>query len=87
MRLLILMCLSSTIIGCADPKQSSECAQYVSCVRAMDESEGVTTNAARFEPEGACWGGPEGAALCTRACSGGLDYIKAAYADLPEACQ
>ncbi len=53
----------------------------------MDESEGVTTNAARFEPEGACWGGPEGAALCTRACSGGLDYIKAAYADLPEACQ
>ena len=86
-RWLIFSGLVMGAIACANPKQSAECAQYVSCVRAFDAKEDVTTNAKRFEPDGACWGGVEGAALCTRACAGGLEYINTAYTDPPEVCQ
>jgi hypothetical protein len=82
--------LSVTVLAagaCAQPEQSSECAQYIECIRAIDEREGVTTDAKRFDPSGACWGGPEGADLCTRACLGGIAYLQKAYTDLPEVCQ
>ena len=87
LRLGLVSAVIVVVSACAQPEQSAECARYLACVRAIDAQEAVTTDAKRFEADGACWGGPEGAALCTRACAGGLSYLQKAYSDLPEACR
>lgn len=76
------------LLGCAQPPtQTTTCAAYVACVQARDQVLGIETDLLRFEPQGDCWGGSEdGAALCDRACSGGLEWLRESYEDLPEAC-
>ena len=80
-RLMVMM-----VMGCAQVEQSASCNSYVACVRAQDAAKGVETDMVRFEPAGDCWGNPEGAALCDRACSNGLLWLQEQYADLPEEC-
>lgn len=76
-----------TLLGCAEVvEQSAACEQYVSCLDARDAELGLQTNTLRFEPNGACWGGAEGAALCDRACDNGLQWLQEADPDLPELC-
>ena len=82
-----LFLVPALLVGCAESNQTPTCAQYVACVRALDAQEDVTTNAKRFEPGGACWGSPEGAELCDRACKGGLAYQQSIAPDGPEVCR
>ena len=82
----VLISLTLWTVGCAEVEQSSSCATYVACIQAKDDVDGVETDLDRFEPDGACWGSPEGASLCDRACVNGLDWMQGAYADLPEEC-
>lgn len=72
--------------GCQEAEQTVACQQYVSCVRAMDQAESRVSNLERFEPNGACWGGPEGATLCDRSCERGLEWIAERYDNAPAAC-
>jgi|GEM_PF-1311929 len=72
--------------GCATVSQSEACKKYVACLSARDAKLGVSTDVKRFENGGACWGGPEGADLCTRACSSGLSWLQKSYTSLPSAC-
>ena len=59
--------------ACARVDQSESCRRYVACVRAADARDGVTTDAVRFEPEGACWDNETIAELCDRACVRALE--------------
>jgi hypothetical protein len=72
--------------GCAEVEQSASCEEYVECIRSRDAVSGVETDLARFEEDGACWGNPEGAGLCDRACTNGLEWMRDEVADLPEEC-
>jgi hypothetical protein len=76
-------------LGCASGPvaQRESCEAYVACVQARDAEIGITTDATRFEPGGACWGNPEIADLCDRACANGLDWLRGAVASLPEECR
>ncbi len=74
------------LTACGAVEQSPECAAWTRCIQARDAQTGVPTDNARFEAGGACWGGAEGAELCTTACASGLDWMRRAYDDLPEAC-
>lgn len=75
------------IWGCAEVEQSASCEEYVACIRAQDAVSGVETDLNRFEDDGDCWGNPEGAALCDRACTNGLEWMRDEVADLPEECE
>ncbi|HEX5751796.1 MAG TPA: hypothetical protein VFZ09_36590 [Archangium sp.] len=66
--------------------QSASCQKFVACVNALDEARGSRTNLARFEPEGACWGSPEGAKLCGDACERGVGVMRERMPELPGAC-
>lgn len=63
--------------GCtASPPQAASCAQYVECVRTLDARDGVETDVERFEAHGDCWGSDEGALLCARACTRGIEQLR-----------
>jgi hypothetical protein len=64
------------LAGCTSPEQSPSCKAFVACVRALDTQAGTLTDTARFEPDGDCWGNPDGAALCTTACARGTTKLK-----------
>lgn len=64
--------------GCADYGQTETCGKFVACVRAIDLTRGTTTNLARFEASGGCWGGKPGTELCDGACSRGLEHLRRA---------
>jgi hypothetical protein len=66
--------------------QTEACADWVACVQARDAAQGQSTNLERFEADGACWGGDEGAALCDRGCLAGLDWLRGEVDDLPTEC-
>ncbi|MBX2802615.1 MAG: hypothetical protein KTR31_33355 [Myxococcales bacterium] len=66
--------------------QSQACAEWVSCIDARDAQLGITTDNDRFQLGGDCWGNPEIGELCDKACIAGLDQMRTAYDDLPEAC-
>ena len=78
--------LTLFVSGCAEVQQTDSCAAYVECIQAVDAQSDSTTDLDRFEVGGVCWGNPEGAALCDRACSNGLEWMRDAYSDLPEEC-
>lgn len=80
------VCFFLFFAACADVTQTDSCAAYVDCVQAMDDQLGTGTDLDRFEAGGVCWGNPEGAALCDRACGNGLEWMRDAYSDLPEEC-
>lgn len=84
---LLFACVGFTWFGCATVTQSEECKAYVDCLAARDGQLKIQTDTLRFKPEGACWGGPEGADLCNRACKNGMVWLKSAYQNLPAACQ
>jgi len=62
--------------GCGDYGQTESCRKFVACVRAIDAAGSTRTNAARFEPDGDCWGSKAGAELCGDACSRGLEVLR-----------
>ena len=74
------------LVGCAQVEQSASCAAYVSCVRAQDAAKGIETDLVRFEPGGDCWGNPDGAGLCDRACTNGMLWLQETFSDLPQEC-
>lgn len=74
------------LFGCAEVVQTPACADYLVCLSARDAELGITTDVARFEVDGGCWGSEDGAALCDRACSSGLTWLRDNEANLPEAC-
>lgn len=80
-----LAMVGACLEACGGEPQSTECRQFVACVRALDAQDGRTTNTLRFEPAGPCWGGAAGAKLCTDSCVRGLAYIRRA-ATTPMAC-
>ncbi|TNE43315.1 MAG: hypothetical protein EP343_33605 [Deltaproteobacteria bacterium] len=88
---LAVLCLAAFAlfahIGCANVIQSDECKKYVDCLAARDTQLNIQTDYKRFSVEGACWGSPEGADLCTRSCKSGSAWLKKSYPDLPQACQ
>lgn len=74
-------------LGCAPPvPQSAACVAYVGCVEAIDLARGGTTNLARFEAGGDCWGSPLAGELCDRACTSGLEFLQERQPALPEEC-
>jgi hypothetical protein len=77
--------MSACLGACGGEPQSTECRQFVACVRALDAQDGRDTNTLRFEAGGPCWGGAVGAKLCTDSCARGLVYIRRA-ASVPTAC-
>ncbi|MEC7240375.1 MAG: hypothetical protein VXW32_04000 [Myxococcota bacterium] len=78
-------------------EQSAACEQWVSCIDARDQLNGVSTNMVRFLPiktdadgeiiEGQCWGNPEISDLCDKGCIAGLEKMGELYDDLPQECQ
>ena len=86
--IVLMMLAASAWVGCGESVgQSGTCAAYVQCVEAMDARDGVDTDVDRFEVSGACWGSEEGATLCDRACTNGLDYIRQRDPQLPQECR
>lgn len=78
------------LTGCGEValEQTPACASYVACIAAKDSVAGTTTNVARFEPDGACWGFSEAAvSLCDRACSAGLSFVREREPGAPSECQ
>lgn len=77
------------LLACADPPAQTEaCRDYVACLAARDAVLNITTDAARFEAGGDCWGGlEEGALLCDRACAAGLEWLRGAEPGLPGECR
>lgn len=73
--------------GCATVQQTEACKAYVSCLEARDTQMGIKTDVLRFQPQGGCWGSPEGSEFCTRACENGLRWMQQSYKDLPQACR
>ena len=72
--------------GCAEVEPSASCEEYVACIRSQDAVSGVETDLARFEEGGACWDSPQGAGLCDRACTNGLEWMRDEVLDLSEEC-
>lgn len=85
-RTLALCAFVASACGARVP-QSPECAHFLACLAAVDKQVGRRTNAARFEPDGACWGGPAGAKLCTESCERGLPLLTRDLASVPEVCR
>ena len=62
--------------GCAEPEQGPECRAFVACVGAADAERGTQTNVDRFLPDGACWDGVKGAAVCESSCRRGIPVLR-----------
>lgn len=87
---LALASLFSFALMACGPVQSPECAEFLVCQRAIDESEG-TTAAEQYEKDygeaGSCWAEDAAHAVrCTDACIAALDSRATAYPDV-DACQ
>ena len=82
----LFFCIDALAAGCAEVTQTASCADYVSCIQAIDDAAGTETDLDRFDVGGVCWGNPEGAALCDRACGNGLAWMRESYSNLPEEC-
>ena len=67
-------------------EQSAACRTYVECITELDETQGLTTNLARFEKEGVCFGNAEISELCTAGCDRALQRMRARTATLPSEC-
>ena len=63
---------STLLVACGRAEQGPECKAFVECVAAVDVLRSTTTNVDRFVPDGACWGGAKGAAVCESACRRGV---------------
>jgi len=74
------------LVGCADVEPTDACIEYVSCIQAQDEVNGLQTDLVRFEAGGACWTNPDIAALCDRGCVNGMDWLQEAGENLPQEC-
>ncbi len=66
-----LVAFAFSSIACA-AEQGPECKAFVVCVSEFDTLRQTETNVDRFLPEGACWGGEKGAAVCEAACRRGI---------------
>jgi hypothetical protein len=64
--------LSTLLVACGRAEQGPECKAFVECVAAVDVLRSTQTNVDRFLPDGACWGGQKGAAVCESACRRGV---------------
>lgn len=53
-------------------EQGPECKAFVACVEEFDTLRNTDTNVDRFLPDGACWNGDKGAAVCELACRRGV---------------
>ncbi len=71
-----MVALAACPFGCADVGQTEDCRKFVACVRAIDQSQGATTNVQRFEATGGCWGTAAGTELCDSACRRGLEVLR-----------
>ncbi len=66
-------CALPTLLGaCGRAEQGPECKAFIACVAALDVLRSTQTNVDRFLPDGACWGGPKGAAVCESSCRRGV---------------
>jgi hypothetical protein len=63
--------------ACANVEQGPECRAFVACVKEADALWGTDTNVERFLPNGACWNGSKGAAVCEDACRRGVPVLRA----------
>ncbi len=61
--------------ACRGAEQGPECKAFVECVGALDVLRSTQTNVDRFLPDGACWKGPKGAAVCESACRRGVALL------------
>jgi hypothetical protein len=77
MKLLIIVAAAAASAGCLGAEQTQACKEFVACVRELDARDGETTDAVRFEADGACWSGPTIAELCDRACVRGIEVLRA----------
>ncbi len=64
--------LSTLFVACGGAEQGPECKAFVECVVAVDVLRSTQTNVDRFLPDGACWSGRKGAAVCESACRRGV---------------
>lgn len=64
--------MPALLVACAGAEQGPECKAFVECVAAVDVLRSTQTNVDRFLPDGACWGGKKGAAVCESACRRGV---------------
>lgn len=81
MRSMLLAALAA-LGGCLGAEQTEACRAFVACTRALDARDGQTTDAARFEADGACWSGPVIAELCDQACTRGVEWLREVEPDL-----
>ncbi len=63
------------LVACGGAEQGPECKAFVECVAAVDFLRSTQTNVERFLPDGACWDGPKGAAVCESACRRGVALL------------
>ena len=78
--------MAMSLAGCGGRQpQAAACQHFVACVKELDAQRSMSTNVVRFEASGGCWGSPEGAELCTKACTRGLEVIRRA-APVPAGC-
>jgi hypothetical protein len=75
---LVWVSLTATalISGCAEAEQGPHCRAYVECVRQADAERDTVTNVDRFLPDGACWDGTKGAAVCESSCRRGIPVLR-----------
>ena len=59
-------------VACGGAEPGPECQAFVECVAAVDVLRSTQTNVDRFLPDGACWSGPKGAAVCESSCRRGV---------------
>lgn len=62
-------------LGCGPVEQTGSCRSFVACVEELDVARGTSTDAERYLPDGACWGGEKIAELCDRSCIKGLTLL------------
>lgn len=63
------------LVACRRAEQGPECKAFVECVAALDVLRSTQTNVDRFLPDGACWNGRKGAAVCESACRRGVALL------------
>lgn len=85
-RHLLMAFLAAFFAGCDGVEQARSCQRYVACIRALDASLGRETDLERFDAGGACWGSEEGALLCERACTRGIEWYST-QPGAPAECQ
>lgn len=68
--------LSMLLVACGRVEQGPECEAFVECVAALDVLRSTRTNVDRFLPDGACWGGAKGGAVCESSCRRGVVLLR-----------